>query len=94
MVAGIAPFLEIVDVIDAVLIEGHGVPHIGLVGAVHSGTEICLVAAGGLLFLRRRHIHRLLIAGGFLLAAAGQRKKRQTHGHNVTFSVHHISFPV
>ena len=53
MVVGIAAILQIVDVVDTILVVGHGVAHIGLVDTIHSRQEVGAVFVG-----------RLLTAGG------------------------------
>ena len=53
MVVAVAALFEIIDVIGAVLIIGHGVAHIGLADAVDGGQEEGLVFIG-----------RFLAAGG------------------------------
>ena len=53
VVVGIAALLQVVDVVGAVLVIGHGVPHVGLGGTVLGGQEEGFVGIG-----------RLLAAGG------------------------------
>ena len=56
-----APFLEIVDVIDAVLIEGHSVPHIGLLASIQGGPEISPIVVSRLLLLRRSQLGKIFV---------------------------------
>ena len=61
MVAGIALILQVVDVIDAVLIEGHSVPHIGLLASIQGGPEISPIVVSRLLLLRRSQLGKIFV---------------------------------
>ena len=77
VVVGIAALLQVVDVVDAVLIVGHGVAHIGLLAAVLLGEEEVAVVVG-LLHRPRRAVGRevlvvLVVVNGRLPSPAAAR---------------------
>ena len=61
MVVGIAAILQIVDVVDTVLIIGHGIAHIRLVDAIHPRQEVSAVFVCGLLAAGRSKGRKILI---------------------------------
>ena len=61
MVIGVAALLQIVEVIDTILIVGHGVAHIGLLDAIHSGQEVQAIFISGFLASRCFHGSKILI---------------------------------
>ena len=77
VVVGIAALLQIVDVVDAVLVVGHGVAHIGLVAVVLLGEEEVAVIVS-LLHRPRRAVGRevlvvLVVVNGRLPSPAAAR---------------------
>ena len=61
MVVAVAALFEVIDVIGAVLVVGHGVAHIGLVDAVHGGAEEGRVFIGRFLAARGAQGGKVLV---------------------------------
>ena len=61
VVVAVAALLEVIDVIGAVLIVGHGVAHIGLIDAIDGGTEEGLVFVGRFLAAGRAQGGKILV---------------------------------
>lgn len=66
VVVGIAGLFQVVDVVDAVLIVGHGVAHEGLAGPVHLREEEEIIVIGILLASRRAQARKVLVVSRLL----------------------------